>query len=1058
MKLHAAFLVLAASLAWQWAAAGDAAEGVLAASGCRGGLVVQVGCGDGALVAALAARPGFLAHGLATEPAAVARARAQIHKAGLDGKASVSLWRGGALPFVDNLVNLLLLDEGANVERSEAFRVVAPGGAVCTRRDGRWEVRRKPRPGDLDEWTHYLHDPSNNAVAHDRQVGPPRHMQWLGEPLWSRYHHTLASISSVVSAGGRVFYIADEATCASMAVPGRWSLFARDAFSGVLLWKRPLRSWAWHKRKFRSGPVQLPRTLVASGERVFLPLAIDAPLSALDAATGKTIRTYPQAKGVEEVLFAGGTLFVVVGRPGPEQAAVDPALSKLIGFPNHKAIVAVEATTGRTLWEWDEPKTARYMPLTLAVRGGRAFFQAGDGVVCLDAKTGKQLWASALAADPPRKQNAKKSKSRRALGRRSPGWAMATLVVADGAVLLAEKGKLTALAAANGKRLWEAPCRDGFRSPPDVFVIGGLVWTGPAFDQGRDLHTGEVEKTTSILTKLRTAGHHHRCYRQKATERYILENYRGVEFLDLLDNDHSRNNWIRGTCQYGVMPANGLLYAPPQACGCYMEGLLHGFWAVASRRESRPSSAAPRLERGPAWGGSWPAARAQPTDWPTYRHEPLRSGSTSQAVPAKPTVLWRTRLGGKVTAPVVAQGAVFLAQADAHRVVALDLASGKVRWEFAAGGRVDSPPTFHAGLVLFGCADGWVYCLRADDGQPVWRFRAAPEDLRTVARDRVESVWPVHGSVLVLEGVAYVAAGRNSYLDGGFWLWGLEPRTGKVVARGRLEGKHPRGAEGASRKPPQRFTQNAVDGKTLEAPDHSDAFSMFACRSDVLVSDGTSVFLHHLRFNRQLELQKSLGRHLFSTNRLLDGAENHRCHWVLGTGDFRRLPVAYSWIANSPRSRWGVRLARPYGLLLAFDDQRAWGVRRRNGYLLFSLPNRPFSPKEKPTPDFRKASEVGEEKFLWSSPLSFRPRALVRAGKALIVAGVPPLAGDDPKSVEAFEGRDGGVVAAYSTAEGKKLWEMQVEAAPAWDGAAVAGGRLVLAATDGSVMAFGAAR
>jgi len=251
MKLHAAFLVLAASLAWQWAAAGDAAEGVLAASRCRGGLVVHVGCRDGALVAALAARPGFLAHGLATEPAAVARARAQIHKAGLDGKASVSLWRGGALPFVDNLVNLLLLDEGANVERSEAFHVVAPGGAVCTRREGRWEVRRKPRPGDLDEWTHYLHDPSNNAVAHDRQVGPPRHMQWLGEPLWSRYHHTLASISSVVSAGGRVFYIADEATCASMAVPGRWSLFARDAFSGVLLWKRPLRSWAWHNEDAR---------------------------------------------------------------------------------------------------------------------------------------------------------------------------------------------------------------------------------------------------------------------------------------------------------------------------------------------------------------------------------------------------------------------------------------------------------------------------------------------------------------------------------------------------------------------------------------------------------------------------------------------------------------------------------------------------------------------------------------------------------------------------------------------------------------------------------------
>ena len=29
------------------------------------------------------------------------------------------------------------------------------------------------------------------------------------------------------------------------------------------------------------------------------------------------------------------------------------------------------------------------------------------------------------------------------------------------------------------------------------------------------------------------------------------------------------NSWIRGTCQYGIMPANGFLYAPPDACACF---------------------------------------------------------------------------------------------------------------------------------------------------------------------------------------------------------------------------------------------------------------------------------------------------------------------------------------------------------------------------------------------------------------------------------------------------------------------------------------------------------
>ena len=32
---------------------------------------------------------------------------------------------------------------------------------------------------EIDEWTHYLHGPDNNAVADDTRVGPPRYMQWV---------------------------------------------------------------------------------------------------------------------------------------------------------------------------------------------------------------------------------------------------------------------------------------------------------------------------------------------------------------------------------------------------------------------------------------------------------------------------------------------------------------------------------------------------------------------------------------------------------------------------------------------------------------------------------------------------------------------------------------------------------------------------------------------------------------------------------------------------------------------------------------------------------------
>ena len=60
--------------------------------------------------------------------------------------------------------------------------------------------------------------------------------------------------------------------------------------------------------------------------------------------------------------------------------------------------------------------------------------------------------------------------------------------------------------------------------------------------------------------------HHHRCYRNKATCRYLVLGRSGVEFVDLKTGEGEPHHWVRGTCQYGVMPCNGLLYVPPDSC------------------------------------------------------------------------------------------------------------------------------------------------------------------------------------------------------------------------------------------------------------------------------------------------------------------------------------------------------------------------------------------------------------------------------------------------------------------------------------------------------------
>jgi len=262
----------------------------------------------------------------------------------------------------------------------------------------------------------------------------------------------------------------------------------------------------------------------------------------------------------------------------------------------------------------------------------------------------------------------------------------------------------------------------------------------------------------------------------------------------------------------------------------------------------------------------------------------------------------------------------------------------------------------------------------------------------------------------------------------------------------------------------RQIVQNATDYKTFQAPDRSDAFSMDGALLDVLVSDGWSVYLRQLRFDRQCRLQPTGGRHLFSTSALLDDAENHRSHWVIGTGDFSRIPVAYSWIANQFGGAYGSYLARPYGLMLAFDSTNVWGVRRvyrRNGYVLFHQMQQPFTPDEPPRPDFQpKRPDVKLPPWTWSTALPLHPRAIVRAGNVLVLGGTPlpepPLA-DSDELAACYERRRGGRLYVASTENGQHAATLTLPAPPVWDGLAVADRRLVIAAADGIVRCFGPA-
>ncbi len=915
MKVPPFLLCLVAFEAQMQAALPADAKSILETSGVKGGLVVQLGVGDGALAAALRANDSYQVQALDTDAARVAKAREAIFTQGAYGPVSVEKFDGRTLPYIDNMVNLLVADDLGGVPMAEVQRVLVPNGVALI--GGKKTVKAKPAA--LDEWTHYYYDARGNAVSKDTQVGPPNRLQWVGNPRWSRHHDRMSSVSAQVTSGGRLYYIMDEGSRISILLPSKWNLIARDAFNGMVLWKKPIEKWSEHMWPLKSGPTQLTRRLVADGDRIFVTLGVGAPITALDGATGKVVRTFAETKGAEEILHVGGVIYTLVN---PEAWALADFAPKLQQDQKRVAdefewdkkprtLMALDANTGKLLWKKEQAKVA---PITLGADGQRVVFYDGDQLVCLDPKTGAQRWASGPA--PKRKLLE---------------YNFGPRVVLHGDVVLyaGGDGSQKGVDANTGKELWAAPHeKSGYRSPEDLLVAGGLVWNAGTTQgnqtgefTGRDPRTGEAKQKFAPDVPDGTYWVHHRCYIAKGTENFLIPSRTGIEYVDIKKQHWDLNHWVRGACLYGVLPANGLTYAGPHNCACYPEAKLDGLNALSAATSPFPPVSADeqRHERGPAYGINEPAA-ADPFaahDWPTYRHDNARSGASHQPLSADLGQAWELDLGGALSAMTIANGTAYVAQVDAHTLHAIHSEDGTKLWHFIAGGRIDSPPTIAKGRVYFGGKDGWVYCLRASDGALVWRFQAAPNNRRQGAFEQVESAWPVHGSVLVENGTVSLVAGRSVFLDGGLRFLRLDAATGKKLAEQVYDDKDPEtGGDFQDRH------------KTLQMP---------VGLNDILSSDGTLLYLRSQKIQqdgKRIEIgpisdnaavqggaQKGEGRHLFAPMGFLDDSWFHRSYWVNGKS-----------FAGGHSGYFQAGKYTPEGRILVHDDKNVYGYSRLPQY------------------------------------------------------------------------------------------------------------------------------
>jgi hypothetical protein len=369
---------------------------------------------------------------------------------------------------------------------------------------------------------------------------------------------------------------------------------------------------------------------------------------------------------------------------------------------------------------------------------------------------------------------------------------------------------------------------------------------------------------------------------------------------------------------------------------------------------------------------------------------------------------------------------VFVAETDRHTLHALSAADGEPVWTFIADGRIDSPPTLFRGLCLFGTRSGFVYCLRVSDGALAWRFRAAPQDRRLFAYEQLESVWPVHGSVLVDDEIpggvatAYFAAGRSSRVDGGIRLWALNATTGELLQKADVQ------------MPARRQGAGVIRQSVLP---------------DILSVQKNIVWMRGLGVDKNLAPVEDLP-HLFAPRGYLDDTWWHRTYWIYGTavqGGYSGWPL----VGNDV----------PAGRLLVTDGGELIYGYGRMTYRLGDGHVRPdatedyrlFAEVLTPQPEIRedargeKTDVAGRREIKWATPLPFIARSIVLARDALLVAGGESL-------TESAASHGPGTLWVASREDGSLRAAGTLPAPPILDGMAFADSSVLASTIDGSVV------
>ena len=764
-------IMLAAALSSVVAATGPlcGAESGVSPKGptLQGGVRVILGLGDKDRAASVVqlARNGLApVYFQSADPEETAAVRKAADKAGLLGnRVFVDDGDFSRIHLADNLAGVVTVAPSAagSVADKELLRVLHPGG-VAVIGDRRLT---KPFPEGTDSWSHFFHGPDNNPQSTDRLAKAPYLTQFLAKPLFC----PMPEISA--AAGGRVFRAFGHIAHKKNQNPMLNTLICSNAFTGAILWQRPLsEDFMIHRN-----------TMIATPETLYL--ADDRSCKLIDPATGEVRDEILVPPGVGDgpvwkwMALVDGVLYALVG--GREiDIAPQPSETPGLGhwpwgmwtghdyanpktnFGFGRTFVAFDPKTKKVLWTHNEEEYVDSRGTCMFDK--RIYFYApGKFLGCLDAHDGKVAWKNAdaglleaIGLDDPAQHYVK--------GYSTTAYAKCN----DKGIFFAgpQRTHLVAASVEDGRLLWQKD-HGNFQL---VLRDDALYAVGPQLRRRSDVpETGfKFDYATG-----KVLGHmpmRRACTRATGTVDSIF--YRANGGTVRLAVDTQAVNHIapmRPACHDGVIVSDGHLYWGPWMCGCQLSLYGHICLAPAGDFDFQPGLDDSRLTTH-AQGAVEPL-EIRVGDWPAYQGDNARSCAAKAALPKAVKQAWKfhTPSGAAPTAPVTGSlvngdGMIFFGDRSGA-VTALRAKDGTVAWREYTSGAVYFPPALENGRLFVGSADGRVYAFEAATGKPLWTFRLAPAERWIPVYGSLISTWPVAGGVVVEEGTVYAAAGIAHY-------------------------------------------------------------------------------------------------------------------------------------------------------------------------------------------------------------------------------------------------------------------------------------------------------